>query len=1027
MDGRIALSPGAVLLLRIGGGSISFTIVREIGRGGSCIVYDASYTDAPGNFKLVRIKECFPAGLLLTREENGTLTPKPSDAGAFSAAKQRLAAAYQKNHDLFSIGALTNSVANSSDICAANGTLYIVSVYLNGRTFADYRGGSVHDCVSLLLSAAKALSRIHEAGYLYLDLKPDNILTLEGSLDLVQLFDFDSLIAAEDLADAIRGNGSPGLRLSGTRGYAPPEQQTGRLRALGKHSDLFSLGAVLYYALFNRTPSAFDCDPSAEYDYESMVWPHENYPDSLFRALTLFFHRTLASYPADRYADDGEAISQLSAILALSDETKPWLRSSPVQGSPVFFGREEEIASLSKLLQKEKGGVVSLSGMGGIGKSTLARQVLSEEADAWDAVLWLYDRGSLAEAVADDAQVLVNTVSRQPDESAAAYLARKLRVLSELAGRQRVLLVFDNFSAAHLDQLEPLRGTGWTILLISRERLPEGLFPAMRLQELPEDALFRLFAYYARCDSESTADQAAFRSLLSRVHHHTLLTELIARQAAKSGLSIREAEQITEGFGQADLPAEKIDYIRDYSAYHADLLHILNRLMETDSFTAQEKDCLKLLSLFDAPGIGAGLFRELAALESLDFVNGLEASGWLKKERNNLTLHPLMQETVRAWPWTGSMRAAADRMMHNLYGCIRPEGTRHDGSRQFPADYGRFYQLCCLAEQMIRHTGEVTEASQLLLYRLLMDAPVDQDASTLSRMLQLLRDPRYLDDDSVLRLYENAAYLRARLYAPDEAVALLEQMKAYLRRHPSDYYLSAYHRAMAVILHNADELRNLQACLRHEDRAIAAARSSTHPEAKKQLAACLLDKATSLLSADRNRKEARRLIAEARPIVEQFTAPTDYERYQYACIAAMGAAMDGDIDAAEALLNAAHTIAFTSPDSDLSSAEHLIEQEAPIRIAMGQFALAAETVREAIGMCGKHEDEIRYRETAFDAWIFLGRICAMNGEYIKGEAAFAEAEKRIADSPYEYNLPLCPKEIREGAEAERAHLRQTGG
>ncbi len=71
MDGRIALAPGNVLKLSTNTGYIEYRITREIGRGGSCIVYDASYTDNLGNFKLVRIKECYPHAMRFTRDEDG--------------------------------------------------------------------------------------------------------------------------------------------------------------------------------------------------------------------------------------------------------------------------------------------------------------------------------------------------------------------------------------------------------------------------------------------------------------------------------------------------------------------------------------------------------------------------------------------------------------------------------------------------------------------------------------------------------------------------------------------------------------------------------------------------------------------------------------------------------------------------------------------------------------------------------------------------------------------------------------------
>ena len=1016
MDGRIALAPGAVLKLSSGTGYIPYTINREVGRGGSSIVYDASYTDNLGNYKLVRIKECYPYAMRMVRSKSGELQPEGRDAPAFVEAKRRLIAAYQKNHDLFTINALTNTVANASDIYEANGTVYVVSVYMNGKTFMDFQGETLHDCVALIRSTARILKRIHDAGYYYLDLKPDNILTLEGSLDLVQLFDFDSMISVEDLQNAIQTNDPSRLRTSYTRGYASLEQQTGRLRQLGKHSDMYSLGAVLFYALWHKTPSAFDCEPDAIYDFSSMTYASSNYQDKLFRALTLFFHKTLASYYADRYQDAEEAIVQLTDILILSDETKPWVHSTPVKGSITFYGRQKEIKKLSDLLEQAGQGIASIYGMGGIGKSTLVRKYTANHSVEWDTILWLYDQGNLAKTITDDTLVQVNTVHRLKEESSEEYLQRKMQALSSIAAEQRILLVIDNFELEHLEQLDLFRQIGWTILLISRERMPEGMFPSMQVEELNEDDLALLFQYYSHCALEEEQDLSAFRTIISCINGHTLLTELIARQIAKSYLDIQAAEAMVAGIGLADLPEEKIEYVHDQSAWRGTLLKILDRLVEVDRFSNRDRVCIKLLSLFYAPGIDAGLFKSLAEIDSLDFINELETSGWVKTENQNLYLHPMMREYIRTWPWAEEMEVSADRMMRNLYERIRPAGTRHDGSRQFPEDYDRLYHLLSIAQQMIDNVDRTTEASQHLLFRLLMDAPVDQDTPALFRMLELLENPRYLDDSSILRLYETAAYYRARLYMPDDAIGILKDMKRYLRKHPSAYYLSAYHRAMGVILHNAN--RDLKTILSHEDKAIAAARVSTHPEAKKQLAACLMNKARTLMSEGIRQDQVRKLILEAEPIVSKFTEPLDYERYQFTCNAAMFFAMEGETEAAQTMMDAADAIAYASPDSDLAVAEHLIEEAAPFRMEMGQLDQAADTVIEAINICEEHLEALRYRETIFDAYLFLGRIYAMDGKYSESVKAFAEAEKRVADSPYEWKLPLCPEDIREKAEKE---------
>ena len=1017
MDGRIALTPGTVLKLSTKTGYTEYTVTRELARGGSCIVYDASYTDNLGNYKLVRIKECYPYALKMTRDEAGALHPSVRDDEAFDAAKKRLIAAYQKNHALFSLEGLTNAVANTSGIYEENGTVYIVSVYMNGHTFTEYQGDTLHDCVSLLIGAAKALRRIHNAGYLYLDLKPDNILTLEGSLDLVQLFDFDSMVSTEELEEAIQTNNSSRLRTSYTKGYASLEQKTGKLRQLGKHSDIYSLGAVLFYALWHKTPSAFDCDPAAVYDYSQMTYAAKKYQDRVFPALTTFFHKTLASYHADRYQDADRAIDQLQTILQLSDETKPWLLSSPIS-SPVFFtGREKELTTLEQLLQTPDHHVFNLYGMGGIGKSTLTRAYIAEHRADYDAVLWLYANGNTAQAICNDNLVHVNTIQKMNDESMEDYLPRKLRVLSEIASSQHVLVIVDNVCKEHLEDLRILQGVGWDVLLISRPVLADGLFPALRVEELLPEPLALLFQRYAHVKITEENDVKDFFTIANTVYGHTLTMELLGRQIARSYLTLHEAAQMVEEAGFQSLPGERIDYIHDQDAFLAPLHVILDRLVEIDQFSIAEKHLLKILSVFDQPGIKASLLRELTALPNLDMITRLEECGWLEVVSRRIVFHPMMREYISAWPWDDATRQALDEAMKRLHHKINPLEDQPDLEKQFPSDYGQLYELLGAAEQLLTYAKPITPASQLLTFRMLMDAPVDEDDTVAGKMLQLLENPDGLEPRCVLRLYETCAFMLGRLEYYDDAHAVLKEMKAYLKKNPSHYYMSFYHRASAVILNNQYGRDKDSKCLKHEDAAIKEARASKHPDAKKQLAAVLLNKTQTLLETESKMKLCGQMLEESAQLLHPY--PYGYEHYHFDCVAAMYFAKVGDENTSLAHLRRATEHADATKDSSLSLIDHMLDEAAVTYIELRRFEDAIETVSQAIAMCDELEDIERYREIRFDAYLFLGRIYAMNGEYIKSEETFAEAEKWISDSPYEWNLPLCPKSIREKAEKEK--------
>ena len=73
-DKRTALSGGERLVFtNREGGKTTYTIKKELARGGSSIVYDAVYVNNSGVDKKVRIKECYPYRLNLIREKNGCL------------------------------------------------------------------------------------------------------------------------------------------------------------------------------------------------------------------------------------------------------------------------------------------------------------------------------------------------------------------------------------------------------------------------------------------------------------------------------------------------------------------------------------------------------------------------------------------------------------------------------------------------------------------------------------------------------------------------------------------------------------------------------------------------------------------------------------------------------------------------------------------------------------------------------------------------------------------------------------------
>lgn len=198
------------------------------------------------------------------------------------------------------------------------GTFYLVMQYIDGLNLEELQikqfesqGGPLPEerALALLAPVCAATTWLHERGVLHRDIKPANIkLTAAGEpilldLGLAKFFQITdrTLTAAQAF----------------TPGYAPPEQcdEDGTTT---KFSDIYSLGATLYYALTGRQPDeAIKRLQGMTYKRIDPLLPpsaRTNLPISA--ATDKLVMRALTLDPTKRYATTAELEQQIRASLA---------------------------------------------------------------------------------------------------------------------------------------------------------------------------------------------------------------------------------------------------------------------------------------------------------------------------------------------------------------------------------------------------------------------------------------------------------------------------------------------------------------------------------------------------------------------------------------------------------------------------------------------------------------------------------------------------------------------------------------
>ena len=206
-----------------------------------------------------------------------------------------------------------------------DGTPYFVGEFVEGEELANFvttRGPLAPRMAAAVgRQVCRALSAAHARGIVHRDMKPENIMILKSSIDAVaagevyavtvKVLDFGiSKAAGSDRTHLTR----TGI-IMGTPSYMSPEQARGK--PVDLRADVYSTGAVLYFALTGRRPFDSD-DPTSTI---SMVLtqdpPRPRSIDARIpEALELIVQKAMAKEPRDRY----QTMSELEKALAVFED-----------------------------------------------------------------------------------------------------------------------------------------------------------------------------------------------------------------------------------------------------------------------------------------------------------------------------------------------------------------------------------------------------------------------------------------------------------------------------------------------------------------------------------------------------------------------------------------------------------------------------------------------------------------------------------------------------------------------------------
>lgn len=616
-DKRIALKAGTELLID----NKKIQIKNESGRGANCIVYDAVYIDQAGILHKSRIKECYPVYLQLDRNISGEILASENDCTNFNSAKAQFKEAYKKNAKIRNTSGLINSTINASDLFYINGTYYTIMPFDEGSDYKNYTDTSLKELFEHIRSFAKLIKKYHENGYLYLDIKPENILVIPETTEHIYVFDFDSLVTLDELKSNAK------YRLSFSDGFSAPEQIQGKISKIGYHTDIYSIGALVFYKIFGRKAGLEDCKISTKFDFAQIKYKDSRYQPVLFKKITAFFKKSLSTSIISRWSNIQSLIDVVDELVQLSDIESTFVYDSFQYNSSCFIGRTEELNTIHEKLRKQQ--LIFISGIGGIGKTEIAKKYTQKYREDYNTVVFSVFDSSIINIVNNE--IIINGVVQDVDEDDEVYFERKLNILKKIL-LPNDLIIIDNFDVDFDEKLEKILECPCKFIITTREDFRDYNYTQINIDKIEDfDEILELFKAYNDIDYTDSEFESV-KNIIEIVDSHTMTVELIAKY-------LRESEESPENLYKKFLEKEGVMNTKETGVKHRkdsrlsknSVNNHIRILFDLSSFSASEKEIISSLSLFGNIRISKKKFEELCNLDDVDNkINTMVKRGWIE-------------------------------------------------------------------------------------------------------------------------------------------------------------------------------------------------------------------------------------------------------------------------------------------------------------------------------------------------------------------------------------------------------------
>ena len=323
------------------------------------------------------------------------------------------------------------------------GVSFLVLEHVQGAALDEYLDTVAvnrHRLLQLFRQIVLGVDAAHRCGLVHHDLKPSNVLVDQSGC--AKLIDFG--LVASSKAEPAR-NDSPG-----TPAFMSPEIARHK-GSSGVRSDIFGLGAILYFILTGNAPFAAETThESRQRARTGTIKPPIQLDPGIPVELNTICMKCLATEPAERFADTRELLKAIDPIVNRRTRRRKKVAAVATVGllgaigaaTWLFIANPPTLKSNQSVLSAEHNKTASLPYQANWEQLGMARQQVLEQLAAgnWQQAqlhqrraVELAGKPALADALLKEEQLKLDFLNSFPAKSSSAKKAQFQSVMAELA------------------------------------------------------------------------------------------------------------------------------------------------------------------------------------------------------------------------------------------------------------------------------------------------------------------------------------------------------------------------------------------------------------------------------------------------------------------------------------------------------------------------------------------------------------------------------------------------------------------